>query len=387
MTQKQYQAQQLPALLEAIQNKQVSGALYVNAEVKPGQNLRSRVLIWKDGRIIYGGKTIPDAKSLVKLLEQKLSREWVASAIAFAMQQVTDKTSIRSLLERLVEMQLFTWEQIENVVYNQLLLTLEQVLPYAGTFEFDSKTQFNFCRGIELSKLMLDIAQRQEQWFSLKHLIPSMDAVPRLKENVIQTIADQNVRKHLQEWVNGKRSLVDIAEGVNKDPLIIAKSYMYWVEAGWLVMEGSITSNNVRTELPTILAVDDSAVMQELIKRSLTGYCNVLVASNAVDALNLIYHEHISLLLLDISMPEIDGLELCRTIRSIAQFRELPIVMVTARDGFFDKVKGKLAGSNEYLTKPFNAEKLRETVSNYITLDTASEPPDSNIKMDLSASI
>lgn len=385
MTQKQYQAQQLSALLEAIQNKQISGVLYLNAEVKPGQNLRSRVLIWKDGRLIYGGKTIPDAKILIKILEQKLSRQWVASAVAVAMQQVTYQTSIRLLLERLVEMQLFTWQQIENVVYKQLLLTVEQVLPYAGTFEFDTKTQFNFCRGIELSKLMLDIAQRQEQWFSLRHLIPSMDAVPRLKENVIQTIADQNVCKHLQEWVNGQRSLVDIAEGLNKDPLTVAKTYMHWVEVGWVVMEGN-TPNNVQTELPTILAVDDSAVMQELIKRSLTGYCNVLVASNAVDALNLIYHEKFSLLLLDVSMPEIDGLELCRTVRSIAQFRDLPIVMVTARDGLFDKFKGKLAGSNEYLTKPFEAEKLRETVSRYITLNAASNQTSYELQIDLPGS-
>ncbi len=383
MAQNQYHAQQLSTLLEAIQNKQVSGVMYLNYEVTSQQTLRSSVLIWKDGRMIYGAKAIPDAKSLVKMLEQKLSREWVASAVAFAMRQVTDQTSIRLLLERLVEMQLFSWEQIETVVYNQLLLTLEQALPYAGKFEFDSKTQFNFCRGIELSKLMQDIAQRQQQWSSLRPLIMSMYAIPRLTENVLQTIADQNVRNHLQQWVNGERSLVDIAEGLNKDPLSVAKSYMYWVEAGWVLLEDNSTPNNIQTELPTILAVDDSPVMQELIKRSLAGYCNVQVASNAVDALNLIYHENISLLLLDVSMPEIDGLELCRTVRSIAQFRELPIVMVTARDGFLDKVKGKFAGSNDYLTKPFDAEKLRQTVGRYITLETASERTSYELQIDL----
>jgi twitching motility two-component system response regulator PilG len=105
-----------------------------------------------------------------------------------------------------------------------------------------------------------------------------------------------------------------------------------------------------------------------------TGYCKVIVASNAVDALNLLYRENISLLLLDVSMPEIDGLELCRTIRSIAQFQDLPIVMVTARDSFFDKVKGKFAGSNEYLTKPFDAEKLRQLVSKFINIASSARP-------------
>lgn len=370
MTHHQYQAQQLPNLLEAIQNKQFSGVLHLEAEINPTL-LKSYVLIWKDSRMIYGSSTIPTAESLVKLLEQKLSREWVSSAVAFAMRQATEETSIRSLLERLVEMHLFTWEQIETVVYNQLILTLEQILPYAGKFRFDSNIQFNFCRGIELSKLMLDISQRQSQWINFKPLIPSMDAVPLLKENFLQ-IPDSHVRNHLQEWVDGRRSLVDIAQGLNKDPLSIAKSYMHWVQSGWVVMKDNTTPNNVQTDLPTILAVDDSPVMREVIKRALVGYCKVLVASNAVDALNLIYQEKVSLLLLDVSMPEIDGLELCRTIRSIAQFRELPIIMVTARDGFFDKVKGKFAGSNEYLTKPFDGKKLRQTVSRFLSFNSTS---------------
>jgi len=385
MLQNQYQTQQLSTLLEAIQNKQLSGVLYLNVEISSDQSLRSRVLVWKDGRMLYGGTKVPDAQSLVKLLEQKLNREWVASAVAFALRETAPETSIRDFLERLVSMQLYSWEQIETVIYNQLVVTLEQVLPYPGKFLFDSKIQFNFCRGVELSKLILDIAQRQEQWFNLRPSIPSMDAVPRLAENALQTITQQSVRNHLQEWVDGQRSLVDIAEGLKKDPLSLAKSYMHWVQAGWVAME-DISTLTAEISLPTILAVDDSAVMQELIKRSLAGYCQVLVASNAVDALNLIYHEQISLLLLDVSMPEIDGLELCRTLRSIAQFRDLPIVMVTARDGFFDKVKGKFAGSNEYLTKPFEAEKLRQLVAKYVSLGINSSSINNQIELDLSIS-
>jgi twitching motility two-component system response regulator PilG len=106
--------------------------------------------------------------------------------------------------------------------------------------------------------------------------------------------------------------------------------------------------------------------MQEMIKRALTSEYRVLVADNAVDALALIYHQPISVLLLDVSMPGVDGLELCRTLRSLPQFSELPIVMLTARDGAFDKVQGRLAGATEYLTKPFEAEQLRQVVKNFI---------------------
>lgn len=115
-----------------------------------------------------------------------------------------------------------------------------------------------------------------------------------------------------------------------------------------------------------VLAVDDSPVMQELIRRALTNHYQVLVADNAVDALSTLSRETITVLLLDVSMPDIDGLELCRTIRNLPQFQDLPIVMLTARDRAFDKIQGRLAGTTEYLTKPFDAKQLCEVVSKYI---------------------
>ncbi|MDC0832930.1 response regulator [Geitlerinema sp. FC II] len=116
---------------------------------------------------------------------------------------------------------------------------------------------------------------------------------------------------------------------------------------------------------PTVLAVDDSPVMQKTIQRILGDDYRVLLADNALDALSAIYHEPISVVLLDVSMPEIDGLEMCRTVRSLPQFQSLPIIMLTARDKAFDKVKGHLAGATEYLTKPFDADRLREVVGQY----------------------
>lgn len=128
-------------------------------------------------------------------------------------------------------------------------------------------------------------------------------------------------------------------------------------------VENMLSSAN---SVATVLAVDDSIIMQESIKQALASNYQVLVADNAVDALALIYHQPISLLLLDVTMPGIDGLELCRTLRSLPQFRSLPIIMLTAKDGAFDKVQGRLAGATEYLTKPFDAEKIRQVVSNFI---------------------
>jgi len=120
------------------------------------------------------------------------------------------------------------------------------------------------------------------------------------------------------------------------------------------------------TRPPNILAVDDSPVMQKTIQKILGHTYRVLSVDNALDALNTIYSEKISVMLLDVSMPDIDGLEVCRTIRSLPQFEGLPIIMVTARDKAFDRVQGKMAGATEYLTKPFSPETLLEVVGRYV---------------------
>ena len=127
-----------------------------------------------------------------------------------------------------------------------------------------------------------------------------------------------------------------------------------------------------KSQRPTILAVDDSPVMQAMVKRALSNEYRVILADNAVDALSIIYHDRISLLLLDVTMPGIDGLELCRTVRNIPQFEELPIIMLTARDGMFDKVQGRLAGATEYLTKPFESDRLCQVVKTFINAPATS---------------
>lgn len=131
----------------------------------------------------------------------------------------------------------------------------------------------------------------------------------------------------------------------------------------------------LQSQRPTILAVDDSPVMQELIKQALMNDYNVLLAANAADALSLMYHQPIAMLLLDVCMPEINGLELCRTLRRLPQFRGLPIILLTAKDKVFDKVQGRLAGANEYLTKPFNPEQLRETCRQLLSVQRSRENP------------
>lgn len=120
------------------------------------------------------------------------------------------------------------------------------------------------------------------------------------------------------------------------------------------------------SDLPVVLAVDDSVLIHQLIKRALEPDYAVLVTDNPMDALAMLYHNSVAVVLLDVTMPEISGLEFCRTVRNLPQFQHLPVVMVTSRDSSFDRVQGHLAGATEYLVKPFDAEQLRQTVQRFV---------------------
>ncbi|EPD71127.1 response regulator mprA [Corynebacterium pyruviciproducens ATCC BAA-1742] len=106
-----------------------------------------------------------------------------------------------------------------------------------------------------------------------------------------------------------------------------------------------------------ILVADDEQAVRESLRRSLSfnGY-DVVLAEDGAQAVKLIEAEQPELVILDVMMPQMDGLEVCRTLRSSGDDR--PILLLTARDGVSDRVAGLDAGADDYLPKPFALEEL-----------------------------
>lgn len=114
-----------------------------------------------------------------------------------------------------------------------------------------------------------------------------------------------------------------------------------------------------------ILVVDDEQAVRESLRRSLkfNGY-EVILAADGVQAVEMVHSEHPELLILDVMMPNMDGLEVCRTLRSEGWDR--PILVLTARDGVSDRVAGLDAGADDYLPKPFALEELLARVRSLV---------------------
>ena len=113
----------------------------------------------------------------------------------------------------------------------------------------------------------------------------------------------------------------------------------------------------------TILVVDDSSTIRRSAEIFLTqaGYA-VVLAEDGFEALSQIIAHLPALIFCDVLMPRLDGFQTCSLIRQSHQFHTIPVVMLSSKDGLFDRARGVLAGANAYLTKPFTKDSLLKTV-------------------------
>ena len=117
-----------------------------------------------------------------------------------------------------------------------------------------------------------------------------------------------------------------------------------------------------------VLVVDDSATIRRSAETMLAnaGY-EVITAENGFEALSKITRHHPDLIFVDIMMPRLDGYQTCAIIKNNNEFRQTPVVMLTSKDGLFDKARGRVVGSDQYLTKPFTREELLDAVKQHAT--------------------
>ncbi|MFA7667277.1 MAG: response regulator, partial [Burkholderiaceae bacterium] len=113
-----------------------------------------------------------------------------------------------------------------------------------------------------------------------------------------------------------------------------------------------------------VLVIDDSNTIRRSAEIFLKqSGCEVLLAEDGFDALSKIADHEPDLIFCDILMPRLDGYQTCALIKKSPRYRDIPVVMLSSRDGLFDKARGRMVGSEQYLTKPFTKDALIRTVA------------------------
>ncbi|TBO34585.1 response regulator [Aquabacterium lacunae] len=115
-----------------------------------------------------------------------------------------------------------------------------------------------------------------------------------------------------------------------------------------------------------VLVIDDSNTIRRSAEIFLKqGGHEVLLAEDGFDALSKVNDHAPDLIFCDILMPRLDGYQTCAIIKKNARFARTPVIMLSSKDGLFDKARGRMVGSQDYLTKPFTKDQLLQTVARY----------------------
>ena len=116
-----------------------------------------------------------------------------------------------------------------------------------------------------------------------------------------------------------------------------------------------------------ILVIDDSKTIRRTAETLLKKEgCDVITANDGFEALSKIADYNPDIIFVDIMMPRLDGYQTCALIKHNQKFRNTPVIMLSSKDGLFDRARGRIVGSEEYLTKPFTREELLGAIKRHV---------------------
>lgn len=373
------------SILQLVELGQRTGELFV--EAYPSSEtllpaLRRRTLIeqswfvfFLNGRIIYAG----DSRGNLLRLRDHLRRYKRESAIdsikvpAIATLNAPEYGYLWALMENHV----LTPAQGRSIIQSMVRETLFDLLSlHQGSFIFEVNSALSpQLTTLEIETLVASIMKQVQEWKQFHPQIQTPDQCPILTDpDHLRTALSETTFKTLEQWVDGHTSIRQIARYLGRDILTVARAVYPYVQQGWVqlvypqtIAPAAAAPDLNRPEPPHIVCIEDTLTVRKAVEEILQqqGYQATAIA-NPLEALSLVFQLKPDLILCDISMPELDGYEICAMLRKSTAFRQTPIVMLTGRDGFIDRVKARMVGATDYLTKPFGESELLMLVEKYV---------------------
>ena len=195
----------------------------------------------------------------------------------------------------------------------------------------------------------------------------------------------QKLQEHVYKiWANlltGKWTLSDLSVKMKQSVLPLTKSLVYYIDLGMIelvkvtdlplpVTPGNVTAD-VKTETrktrTLIACIDDSPQVCQLLKEIITqaGYLFIGI-QDPVEAIPMLIEYRPNLILLDLIMPVTNGYEICSQVRRVSVLAATPVIIITGKDGLVDRVRAKMVGASNFISKPIEPKKLLTTISHYV---------------------
>ena len=223
------------------------------------------------------------------------------------------------------------------------------------------------CRTVlTLSNLEMLLANTEADTMQVRQAVEEMEAqqsVRDLEFNELKMLAVGHINLK-----NLRQGILHLQAALRLNPNdVVLGSQINTLKIRLMEIEQQEDAQSSMTRGKKIMVVDDSATVRKLISGKLekSGH-DVICAVDGIDALDKIKEFVPDLVLLDIMMPQMDGYQVCKFIRGNEATKNVPVVMISGKDGFFDKVRGRMSGTTGYITKPFGPEALMKTIESYI---------------------
>ncbi len=375
----------IKSILQLIELGQRTGELFVEAYSPAGVvNRRSRnhsswFVFFLNGQIVYAGETESNLSRLRDYLHRYRAEATIdqipASSIA------TFNTPEYGCLWALLENHLVTPTQGRSMIQNMVRETLFDLLSlHQGSFVFELGNPLTpQLLTMEIAPLATKILKQVQDWKQLHPHLHSPEQCPTIADSaLLKDSLPKATFQALDRYADGKTSIRQIARYLNRDISTVARAIYPYVQRGWLQLTDNAVQSSVHStrlpfdlslnaKAPKVVCIDDSPTVCKAVELMLdrNGYA-ISTIENPLTALSLIFPLKPDLILCDIAMPELDGYELCAMLRQSTAFRQTPIVMLTGKDGFIDRVRARMVGATDYLTKPFREHEILMLLEKYI---------------------
>jgi twitching motility two-component system response regulator PilG len=379
------------SILQLIELGQRTGELFVETHGTSGSSTRtdnhfSWFVFFLNGQIIYAGHSASNLDRLRSYLRR------------YKLEKALDQTSGSSIatinapeygyLWALLEKHVITPAQGRSIIQGMVQETLFDLLSlHQGSFIFELSSALSpQLITLEIAPLIAQIMKQVQEWKQFHPHIQSPDQCPIITNaaQLRETLTATSFRA-LEWWVDGKTSLRQMARYLNRDIVTVARAVYPYVQQGLVQVnysaleESAIQKRDMsllqRDKVPRIVCIDDGATIRKTVEYILNrhGY-EASAISSPLKALSLVFYLKPDLILCDITMPKLDGYEVCAMLRTSSLFRETPIIMLTGKDGFIDRVRARMVGATDYLTKPFGEGELLMLVERYVGVGQPDRP-------------
>ncbi|MUH00514.1 response regulator [Scytonema sp. UIC 10036] len=289
------------------------------------------------------------------------------------------------LLANLYKTEQIQREQIKAIVDNTIAEVLFDAIQQANLASVSCDRNQATALEVLFSSTGVDMSMKlmQDSWQTwletgLEHISPNLAPILKQPEQ-LQHQVSASTYKNFVTLLNGKSTLRDLAVKMKQSVLPLTRSLFPYIQNGTieliqvpdLPLQVSGTQKtalpSIKSTAPLIACVDDSPQVCQMLEGILLSHgLRCVKIEDSVQALPILIQSKPELIFLDLVMPVANGYEICGQLRRTSMLADTPVIILTSSDGVFDRVRAKVAGCTDFITKPIVANKVIATIEKYL---------------------